>query len=117
MQVLFIYPAKALAEKREVKRLDDIARAEKQAEYDRQQLERLQKEEALGIEKFKAGDMIPYPVFERLCNANAIVMPIQTLGAARKHVTEVGNGKMRVNKGSSPQGVHRAARELFAALS
>ena len=108
--------AKAIAEKREIKRLSDIELENKRIALEKALREKALEEERLGVIKFMAGDMIPYPVFERLCNANAIVMPIQTLGAARKHVTEVGNGKMRVNKGSSPQGVHRAASALFEVL-
>lgn len=66
---------------------------------------------------FRAGESIPFSEFEELCDLHGIKMPIQTLGSARKNVSEVSSMSMCCAKGANPQGVFDAARELKQALS
>jgi hypothetical protein len=112
--------AEAEAEAEAIKAQRDAERAE----YLRVQEERRQRgiaAEAARIEKvareFANGEEISWEDFEALCKRYGVVMPIQTVGSARRNVSTVRLGSMTLRRGSNPQRVHAAARELHAILN
>jgi len=113
-------PADHYAEAEAIKAQRDAERAE----YLRVQEERRQRgiaAEAARIEKvareFANGEEISWEDFETLCKRYGVVMPIQTIGSARRSVSTVRLGSMTLRRGSNPQRVHAAARELHAIMN
>jgi len=66
--------------------------------------------------RFSAGELIEWSYFEELCARHEVEMHPRTLGSARRSVSQIGLGKMRVSRGHEPAGVYSAARELHAAI-
>lgn len=110
------YTAKAkadLAARKASREAEELRRAtERQERAAKAESERI----SSGIKAFRAGQYVEWPVFEDLCKRFDVSMAIQTIGAARKRVSEVANGKFMVSRGHCPEGVFAASRELFKKL-
>lgn len=92
---------------REEKRKMELAKREAERLNEESRLNKLAKDTFIG------GGRVSFGRFEALCKEYGIEMPIQTIGAARKSVKEIGHGSMAVIGKSRPDDALRAARELF----
>ncbi len=98
--------------------------AEREAENARKATERKEREEretreriARNTDKFKADGYIDLAGFEELCKLHGVFIPIQTIGSARKSVTEVSASSFRVCGKAKPYGISDASRALRDVLN